>query len=73
MINRFRVKVNNTVKQFKELNEATFYIDKLERLGYNAELYFVTMGIYEEHSYFIYSTLERSNIKANLNRLGITV
>ncbi len=73
MINRFKVKVNDTVKQFRELEEATFYIDKFEKLGYDCKLYFSTIGLYEEHTYLIYSTLQKSQIKENLKKLGIAI
>lgn len=71
MINRFKVKVNEEVKQFKELDDATKYIGSMEQLGYNCELFFVTIGLYEEHIYSLYSTLEKDNIKANLKRIGV--
>lgn len=70
MINRFLVKSNETVKQFKELDEAIKQVSSMEKLGYNCELYFKTLGIFEEHQYMLYSTLEKDNIKANLQRLG---
>lgn len=70
MVNRFIVKVNDTSKQFKELEEATSFIKNMEKVGYNCVLFFKTMGIYEEHLYTLYSTLEKDNIRANLQRLG---
>ena len=71
MINRFLVKVNDTQKQFKELSEATQFITNMEKLGYNCELFLVCFGIYEEHKYSLYSTLEKDNIREQLKKLGV--
>lgn len=71
MINRFIVKANYTKKEFSTMESACKSISKLEKLGYNCELWFRTMGLYSDHTYLLYTTADKSELKKQLQAIGI--
>lgn len=71
MINRFIVKANYTKKEFSTMENACKCITKLEKLGYNCELLFRAMGLYSDHTYLIYTTQDKSELKKQLQAIGL--
>ena len=73
MVNRFIVKANSTTKVFKNMEDACKNISKLEKLGYKCELWFRTIGLYHEHTYLLYTTLHKQDIKKQVQSMGLLI
>ena len=71
MVNRFIVKANADIKGYKNLEEACKSVRDLENLGYNCELWVKTIGLYEEHTYMVYATKCKDEIKHILKSYGL--
>jgi len=67
MVNRFVVKFDSVIKEFKTLEEACKKIKALEKLDYDCSLWIKTMGLYSEHLQLIYVTALKEQLKQSVS------
>ena len=73
MVKRFILKVNEEIIEYRTLEGACQKIKALEKLDYKCELWLRTTGLYFEHTYLIYSTIQRTELKKQVKSFGLLV